>query len=431
MSDVDFLIENLITEFKAQQWTSKPMEKALRLATSNPEDIVRLAQEVMKELPQGGTFLDAALSFLPNADWPGLVHMAIKHLRTNSHNRAAEKVIRYASLQCIQSVHPFLLELFFFGERFDTSSWRESGTLHLEFLTHYVSFKSAKRPSEAGLSREEYRALRFRAFSALLETRHPDALSTACAAAFSLNIAAEPLRSALQEVDFEQEGEGFRSLVPATVRHLQFPEGYIKLVGYSANWTFPSWETLAPDAYRYAFGGTLDTNCGLCHQPLHHLLTLDPLLDGLGVSSVPKLTLATCMSCLGYEADWLFFQHDERGVPSAHNPDPTCHYPEVPLPPLQETQVAISVPLARWRWQDWGASNARENLHRIGGHPTWVQQAIFPACPACDRTMPFLMQFDSELPLTDGRSLLWGSGGIAYFFWCDSCRISATTSQWT
>lgn len=428
MSRISPEIENLIAEFKAKQWASEPMEKALRLATSAPQDIASLVWKVMKELPRGGPFLDAALSFLPDSDWPELVRTAIKHLRMDANNRAAASVIDNASMQCVRSLHPILSELFQIREVYDTYAWRESETLHLEFLTHYVSFKSVKHPSDAGLSREEYRALRFRAFSALLETRHPQALSTACAAAFSLNITAEQLRGELQQVDFEQEGEKFRALVPETVRHVQFPDGYVEQHGYLANWTFPSWETLAPDAYRYAFGGVLDTICGLCHQPLHHLMTLDPLLEGVGVSSVRTLTLATCLSCLGYEKEWLFFQHDADGIPSAYHPNETALQPQFPMPPLLATRVAISETSARWRWQAW---DSRHNLNRLGGHPTWIQQACFPDCPTCERTMPFLMQLDSELRLANGRSLLWGSGGIAYLFWCDACRISATMWQCT
>jgi hypothetical protein len=38
---------------------------------------------------------------------------------------------------------------------------------------------------------------------------------------------------------------------------------------------------------------------------------------------------------------------------------------------------------------------------------------------------------DSDLPTEDGREWHWGSGGICYVFWCNACRISATTWQCT
>jgi hypothetical protein len=34
-----------------------------------------------------------------------------------------------------------------------------------------------------------------------------------------------------------------------------------------------------------------------------------------------------------------------------------------------------------------GLSNDRENLHRADGEPTWIQNADYPACPGCTRTM--------------------------------------------
>jgi hypothetical protein len=43
--------------------------------------------------------------------------------------------------------------------------------------------------------------------------------------------------------------------------------------------------------------------------------------------------------------------------------------------------------------------------------------------------MHFLAQLDS-LDFADGSQWLWGSG-IAYMFWCDPCRISATIWQCT
>ncbi len=58
------------------------------------------------------------------------------------------------------------------------------------------------------------------------------------------------------------------------------------------------------------------------------------------------------------------------------------------------------------------------------------------SCPCCSQVMPFLMELDSEIPFvlpnTENLGAMeWGSGGIAYFFWCDACRISAGRWQCT
>jgi hypothetical protein len=79
-------------------------------------------------------------------------------------------------------------------------------------------------------------------------------------------------------------------------------------------------------------------------------------------------------------------------------------------------------------WQDWGLANGRENLHRVGGHPSWIQSAAFPDCLSCGTTMQFLLQLDSEIPTADGQEWLWGSGGICYSFQCSPCRV--TTHLW-
>lgn len=85
----------------------------------------------------------------------------------------------------------------------------------------------------------------------------------------------------------------------------------------------------------------------------------------------------------------------------------------------------------RWRQQDWGQSNHRQNLSRVGGAPSWVQSAWYPACIDCGEEMPFVMQLDSTLPTTGEGALLWGSGGMLYTFWCAKCRVSGHFWQCT
>ena len=80
--------------------------------------------------------------------------------------------------------------------------------------------------------------------------------------------------------------------------------------------------------------------------------------------------------------------------------------------------------------QDWAGSNGRQNLNRVGGEPTWIQDATYPRCPGCATTMPFIMQLDS-LDFADGSGWLWGSGGVLYVHWCGPCSISATFWQCT
>ena len=41
--------------------------------------------------------------------------------------------------------------------------------------------------------------------------------------------------------------------------------------------------------------------------------------------------------------------------------------PQFPACPLREAEVRLVETPRRWRWQDWGLSNGRENLNRVGG----------------------------------------------------------------
>ena len=381
----------------------------------------------MQEIPKGGQFLDAALMFLPESDWPRLVEAAVQRLRESIENEAAASVILHASLQCVQALHPFLPELFQMEERlqafFGVFPWRASGDLHLDFLTRML------HAEPASLSETEAEEIRWRAFRALLETRLPEALRQAWEALPAFKMTSEPLRWSLWEKDYEQKESGFRRLPLGVVRHLQFPEGYVERFGYWKDRDLPTWESLPAESYRYRFGGVMEGLCSLCGSPLHHLITFDPLLDGMGVTGLSQLSLATCLYCIGYKEHWLFFRHDAEGKPAASKAPETPHSPQFSIPPLLETQVAIAETPPRWRWQDWGSSDGRENLHRLGGHPCWIEPAEFPTCPRCNCTMPFLMQLDTGLKTAEGWSLSWGDSGIAYLFWCDACRISAMMYQ--
>ena len=83
-------------------------------------------------------------------------------------------------------------------------------------------------------------------------------------------------------------------------------------------------------------GGALPGTCGLCHGPLHRLLSLDqPACAGIACDG--PLSFGVCLSCLGWEESALFYRHDAEGLPQAH--------------PTQRKDVAIEpqFPPNRWR----------------------------------------------------------------------------------
>jgi hypothetical protein len=240
------------------------------------------------------------------------------------------------------------------------------------------------------------------------------------------------VQAMLLRVSFHQPNQSLERLTPWAVYHLQFPDAFFD--GQSRPpWlarVHPTWN-LAASEHLVHFGGDSDNQCMLCDGQLHRLVLLDPVPPDLGVTGLPRLELATCLSCLGWEQQPLYYQHDARGTPASVSYDGPKVTPQFPVGPLQPVQARLVQTPRRWYWQDWGLSNGRENLNRVGGEPSWVQDADYPRCPSCQRLMSFLLQLDSNLTTADGGEWLWGSGGIAYGFWCDPCKVSGFLWQCT
>jgi Domain of unknown function (DUF1963) len=60
----------------------------------------------------------------------------------------------------------------------------------------------------------------------------------------------------------------------------------------------------------------------------------------------------------------------------------------------------------------------------LGGVPMWLQDAEYPNCPDCHKTMTFLAQFDNG-------SMPTPEEGIFYAFFCEGCRVAAVNYQQT
>ena len=217
-----------------------------------------------------------------------------------------------------------------------------------------------------------------------------------------------------------REQEEWRRLYPEASYHLGFPAGY--LTEAEAGWRdHPTFHLHAEDAVPARLGGAGTAECGVCGGRAHHLLTLDPVPAGVGVS-VPALALETCFHCV-WESE-LWWKHDAAGRPAPHPRQSGDPRHGMERSPLRETTVRLVPTPARWYWQD--AKNDRENLTRVGGHPAWVQSADYPSCPDCQKTMPFLFQLDAAVPGDGGVGF---GDGILYTWWCDACRVSVSLPQ--
>ncbi|WP_298955196.1 hypothetical protein [uncultured Campylobacter sp.] len=226
-------------------------------------------------------------------------------------------------------------------------------------------------------------------------------------------------------------GEKFRlkRYCSQRVYHIIFPRGYFG-APYAAHLAkhHPTWRFEGGKA-GYRLGGVLDEADGDAQNPLFHLITLDPLPRDLPVRSLPRLILAAHVREIN-EGEIVFYEHDAQGMPRRIGERTQVEYAFDE--PIKECEVALAPTPARWAAQDWGMSNSRQNLARIGGEPSWIQGAQVPTCPICGEKMEFLMQLDSELPSCEqGGEVYFGSGGILYVFWCERTRVSGFFMQCT
>ena len=425
-------IEQIVRSLEQKGQAAAPVEEAIELATSHPESVSDLARAVMQRFPKGGTFLDAVLSYLPFAEWPLLVQSALDAYETAlGKNEAAESVIAYASLQAPSALHPHLCRLFLLqpnsGTYYESYPWRESGELDFEHLRSIVKNDNA------------HQDIRRRAWSKLFETRHPKVIEYAIACVTEADdlISAgwsktDWLQAHLHPVGFQLANEALQSLCPNALYHLQFPASFLADPSRPP-WlrrVHPTWQ-LSPIQQTIGLGGRSQNSCAVCGEGLHRLLVFASIPAGVEITKLSRIEFATCLSCLGWERQPLFYQHDQEGTPVNIACDGAMVTPQFPSCPLQVMDVQLAATPRRWFWQDWALSNSRENLNRIGGEPCWVQDAEYPDCPACQQKMAFLFQLDSDLLTETGGEWLWGSGGIGYGFWCDHCKVSGFLWQCT
>jgi hypothetical protein len=188
---------------------------------------------------------------------------------------------------------------------------------------------------------------------------------------------------------------------------------------------------LEPTEPKYRFGGLVESSEDTSeNNPFMHILTLDPIPANIRISGLKRLILGMHENELtsGGAGD-IFYQHDASGNPSrmeeAVEVDPSL----IDLP-IQETEISFAITPKQWHFQDDGLSS-RENLFRLGGEPSWVQGEWFLDCPACHEKMDFLMQLSHSLPDSEGKEWAYFSYGMCYVFWCDKCKVSGYTIQYT
>lgn len=407
----------------AQQWShwEATVAEGRLLTELYPTAIQRLAQRCIQHAIDGSTILSTMLSWLPIDRWPALVAEAVAILQHGPRNAAAITVVEVASLQCLAAVHPHLEAILrlpdYANYLYANVPFREAPWENVRFLSDALVVGDATTQQRAAY--------------ALLTTQQPHAL------AFVARYTPQYL-DYLYNLGFADTTADARLLYGRPPHHLIFPAEYLaRMPRYASTfrdwgYTHPTWTSPAPLLAQYRFGGEKNNMCERCGAILAHILTLDPLPEWLGITSRTRLSLAACLSCLdeGYatEEDIPSYTHDMVG--NVQNPlTSQIEYITGVLAPLMETTVALADLGARWRWQDWTDG---ENINRLGGYGSWVQDAEYPPCPGCGKPMTFLLQLNVEdqLPTTDGTQLHL-LDGLCYAYWCDRCAISTYRLQGT
>jgi hypothetical protein len=218
----------------------------------------------------------------------------------------------------------------------------------------------------------------------------------------------------LPYVGAERDGDTFRRLFPDTVYHLAIPDGLLDpgTPLWHPTWARPD-DPLRPPART---GGHSDATCPYCDDPQRRLLLLDPVPKDLGVAARRRLDLAYCHRCTGVEVS--FHAHDEDGRPRLISA-PEAVFPFQRRPMWPDTRVGLAQIGPRWTVQEFG--DHRQNLTRLGGQPSWMQEPDHLRCPECEVTMRSLAQFD--------WTRLDGGDGMTYVGWCDDCAVSGFQYQ--
>lgn len=397
------------------------------LSNARPNEIISFIKLCLNNLNFGGTFFDDCLRYLPLEHFDEIISLSVERIKNGNGNEMTDSVIAHSSLQCPEKLQPFLDMLF--------ENMPNESTYYSNWPWRGIDTENIRKLLEIAINKNENNQKRSLALNCLLESRKTEAIKILLEMVQNdngINKLFNPsFETLLQSEGYEIVCDDIKILYPNKTYHLQFPKDYLNEPPVWISRNHETWHLKSNIKIAASFGGTSNSFCGICGKQLHRIIELESLPSSIGVNSRTKLELSTCLSCLGWSEPNLFYIHDENGKPTSIGYEGAKIEPEFLSDALKECKIEISLTPQRWITQDWGLSNSRENLFRIGGSPCWIQDAEYLECPKCHKRMSFLMQLDSEIPTKVGGEFLWGSGGIGYIEWCDECSISGYLWQCT
>lgn len=169
---------------------------------------------------------------------------------------------------------------------------------------------------------------------------------------------------------------------------------------------------------------TGDQACPWCGHELTVLFNCDlqdPLVGFMKLSG-QRLRVAACMHCNCYGTVFMKVDLEGNYAWSEYNvvPGYLPEREEVPDEWAWHPMELSALPMGIYESAHW---TLEAPASQIGGHPAWIQDADYPACPGCSETMGFIAQMDMEQAED--------SEGIYYAFLCKTCLITAVNYQQT
>ncbi|SEI92556.1 hypothetical protein SAMN04488018_10725 [Myroides marinus] len=414
--------KQLAVDFKLTEWKTPDVYNQLRALMKDEEQMYTFCLEFLTNNTKSSTLFDSALSYISEEHFAELVKTAITLLQQQE-SKLAESVIEYASIQLPLILHPYtkeLLELNPNGESY-----------YADYYWRYLPTTQLQPYLERFLAVDTDRATKEKLFSCLIESRDISIIEQLIPHALEIELSSygstdDYIDGYLEMVGLCRENGVVKRYCQDKVYHILFQPNYMnKPNNVHLNRTdHPTWNG-TPTGLHFAMGGyiTEDEN-----NPMMHMITFDYILDGLPITGLPKLVLGCHLRELN-ENGIVFYQHDEQGNPHKIGDLMTIEWVEENA--MVPTQVQIAPADARWYFQSWASSNSRENLFRIGGEPSWIQNGDVLTCPISGEKMQFIMQLDSEVPDVKGSEVYYGSGGLCYVFWCDKTKVSGYIIQHT
>ena len=408
--------EKLILDFKKDGWNIPNLYERLFELTDNSQDIYSFCKYFLNNFEKGSTIFNDSLSYIEKEQFAELIVLALDILKRQQKNENAEEVIKYASLQFPELLHEHL-ELIFNESAFCSDyPWRNLSPEKSAF------YKSKLQNSETSKTDKQ------KLFSCLLETRDMETVKFAFQFALNTNLfdREDILIYYLEAVGFTIRNGEIESYCPNPTYHFCFPKKYFSddTPIHLSKEQHPTWKLKSAE-HKYKFGGLIEANE---NNPFTHIITFDPIPSNIKISGLERLTLGMHINEMN-EFGPIFYRHDSFGNPQKIGETKKIKiYTDLPI---KETKISFSETPKRWTLQSWGSSNSRENLFRLGGEPTWIQDAEVLTCPICNEKMDFLMQLDTNLPNVENGEVYFGSGGICYAFWCDKSKVSGYLMQCT